>query len=188
MARHVEYVPRKSEQSPMHEVNYAALTHFVRTTLPPKLRRQTDAEDILQETFIEAWQCNDSSSDGAANSMVWLRTVAKRKIIDCARRCGTRKRASDAVEPQQIDRRSISSSELAPSIFLEKQEAERILSDALSALSVRHRNAILLRFFDQLSYSDVAKELEISPKAAQMLVKRATVQLRRIIGRQSRVI
>ena len=181
--------PPDSERSRDLHANYPALSRFVQSKLPPELRRLTDADDILQETFIEAWRYGASSYGAhvSATSIVWLRTVAKRKIIDWVRHRGARKRASDNNEPLAIHDCSESASTPAPGSDLEKQEAERILLDALEQLSPRHRMVIRLRFFEQLSFEGVAQELDVSTKAAQMLVKRATVRLKRIIGRQSRV-
>lgn len=187
-------IPSDPERSRLLHTNYHALSRFVQARLPADLRRLTDAEDILQETFIEAWRYGASSykAHASSSSIVWLRTVAKRKIIDWVRRHSANKRAGDRAISQETPKCHLASTkprieQLAPSSNLEREEAERILSDALAELSRRHRTAIRLRFFEQLPFDDVGTELGVSSKAAQMIVKRATLKLKRIIGRQSRV-
>ena len=161
------------------EASYEALYQFVRSTFPLKLKRWTDAEDILQETLIEAWKYGNSNPDSSPSSISWLRTVARRKIIDCIRRYATQKRSIELQEPLQFDVDSEGVHAPEPSARLEQLEAGLILAEAISQLSTRHRKAISMRFFEGLTYADVADGLDITPRAAQMLVRRSIENLRR---------
>src|SRR5262249_5243187 len=60
---------------------------------------------------------------------------------------------------------------------LEREEVARIVRSAIAALARRQRTALELQFLDR-SYSEIAAELHMTPKAAKSLLYRARLQLR----------
>jgi len=67
-------------------------------------------------------------------------------------------------------------------------QVETHLNDAIEALGEADRNALLLRYFQQRSISDVAASLGTSEEAAQKRVERAVEKLRRYFGRRGVVV
>lgn len=70
----------------------------------------------------------------------------------------------------------------SPSQFLEQAEIEKYVIDAINTLHERRRVAILLRIVHDLEYDEIARTMEISDRAARILVSRAREELRGILG------
>src|SRR5258707_3168423 len=64
-----------------------------------------------------------------------------------------------------------------PSRPLEREEVSRVVRSAIAGLAYRQRTALELQFQD-CSYSEIADELCMTPKAAKSLLYRARLQLR----------
>lgn len=166
---------------------YKVVHRFILSRTPNSL--QGDTDDILQETYATAWQNVDqlaSKQESAVTS--WLLTVAKRKLVDRVRTNNADKRGGQALVQSTADCAVLPPSRIrTPSSVMARRESSEILNEALTSLSERHRSAIQLRYFRRLSHADVAREMGLSAKAAQMLTKRAVSKLREAIGRQSRL-
>jgi len=169
--------------------NYGTVRHWISTNISNSIARQTDADDVMQETFAEACRnADDLAKKDDKAALNWLSLVARRKLIDRFRRAGAKRRKaveSRSVTPDGVDIPAMIST---PSSFVARREAKELLIRALSQLSDRHRLAIRLRFFEDRPYSEVSEQLEISVEAAQMLTKRALRKLKETLGNRSRLL
>lgn len=59
-----------------------------------------------------------------------------------------------------------------------------VIDEAMDALNERDREAVLLRFFENLSLADVGEKLSLSPDAARMRVERALQKLHRLLAKR----
>ena len=169
--------------------HYDRLRQFVSSCMPTKLRLETDPDDILQETYTVAWPSNDTVTISEKNEkMRWLRTVARRKLIDRVRHVSRAKRNDGQRPTLHHNEDNINSRVRTPSSFAAQREAAEILEEAIGSLSDRHQSVIRLRFFEGRSFANVADELKLTVPAAQMLTKRAVNKLREALGSGSRFI
>lgn len=107
------------------------------------------AEDIVQETLLRAWQhAADLTVEGARP---WLFTVARRLVVDSARR--GRSRPMDAAVPIVAD--------LSTSDEIDAALDACLLADALAALSPAHRQVLVEGFYRGRSTTEIACELHI---------------------------
>ncbi|MEO1060266.1 MAG: sigma-70 family RNA polymerase sigma factor [Actinomycetota bacterium] len=152
-----------------HEARFRAL--YERTLpvvygflLPRASGDRSLAEDLTGETFAAAAA---AFRDGRAEEVTesWLRTVAKRRLIDHWRR--------EAVARRHIvllaDRRVTEAPDLA--------ERQGIV-EALGRLDEDQRRALVLRHMDGHSVGEVAELLGRTPKATESLLSRARVAFR----------
>jgi RNA polymerase sigma-70 factor (ECF subfamily) len=107
-----------------------------------------EAEDVMQEIFIQVWQNPGAFLSGRGSLGGWLVVVARNRAIDKLRR----RRPSDPVELFSLP----SSTNLA-------QESERELlldrvRQAMADLSQEQRNSIELAFFEGLTHSEIAEK------------------------------
>ncbi len=170
--------------------NYDLVLGYIDSSMPDSMRDFADADDILQETYTAAWQNFDSFSEKDSGSFSgWLKTIAKRKLIDRIRMFNSKKRGGVRVTRQIVssDGRSMQADDCAardrsPSSEVASIEARDMLNESLGKIPERHKRAIRLRYFDCRSLADVAKEMSLSVDATHMLLKRATVSLRNAMG------
>lgn len=117
------------------------------------LRDRSEAEDVLQETFVTAWRRASSFDPAAASPMTWLVVIARSRAIDRVR--STRVlRASGPIE----DAPEIEDAAPSPYEAAEQSDETRRLETCLSGLDRESSSAIRRAFFEGITYEDLARE------------------------------
>jgi RNA polymerase sigma-70 factor, ECF subfamily len=135
---------------------------------------EQDVEDVVQETFLRAYD-HLSQFDGRASFGSWLYRIAANSSLDLLR---FRKRSaeSDIDDPSLPPHSSPSPERLAMS-----GEVRERLAEAMQELSSAERTAFVLRHFEGLSIEDVSRALDCQAGAAKHSVFRAVQKLRRAL-------
>jgi RNA polymerase sigma-70 factor (ECF subfamily) len=170
------------------------LRRMIDRRLDPALARRVDASDIVQDVLLEASRrLNDYLHNPAMPFPLWLRHIARDRIIDAHRRHRQAQRRSlDREQPILLaafaDRSSIDLAaqlldpEATPASAAIRHELERRLEAAVASLDEDDREIILMRHFEQLSNQDVAAVLGLSEAAASMRYLRALRRLRALLA------
>ena len=134
-----------------------------------------DVEDILQETFVRAFQSIERFEWQDEDSFYrWLSGIAKRVILIAARQY----RGMKGIElARATPERSTS-----PSQVLRREERLQRLEDSIRCLSGDHREVILLARIDGLTIKEISERMSRSPAAVKQLLSRALRQLRQTFG------
>ena len=153
------------------------LLALIRLRLGKDLRSRLESRDILQATFLKSLEhLNDLNGNETRSLMAWLARIAEHEIRDCAdfhhrqRRDAARESALDDAAPLPALTRSALSR-----VILNEQAAQ--LETALESLSETHREVIVLRKFEELSFVEIATRLGKSEDACRMLLARAMTAL-----------
>ncbi|MEZ6091880.1 MAG: sigma-70 family RNA polymerase sigma factor [Pirellulaceae bacterium] len=158
--------------------------------LPDRLRGRVDASDIVQQTLLKAWR-GESQFNGQTHEqrLAWLRMIVKNTIRDQQRRLfGTDKRdmrreqlAGDVFADGDpgLDEVAVAR-EPSVSAALIDAEQRLALERSLMQLSSEHRRVIELRHFKDLSFAEIADEMNKSEPAIRMLWVRALRNLQKI--------
>ena len=158
------------------------------------LARRVDASDVIQDVLLEAnRRLRDYLKDPRLPFHLWLRQLAKDRIIDMHRRHRAAQRRSVDRErpmtaPEFADRSSwdlaaqLRDPELTPAATSIRKELEQRFRLAMDDLDEDDREVLLMRHIEHLGNSDVAEALEITPAAAGMRHLRALRRLRRVLG------
>jgi RNA polymerase sigma-70 factor (ECF subfamily) len=167
---------------------------MVEMRLDRALAKRVDASDVVQDVLLEASQrLADYIRDSKMPFHLWLRQLAKDRVIDMHRRHrGAQRRSVDRerplASPEFADRSSIDLAaqlpdrELTPAAANIRRELEHRFLRALDDLTDEEREIILMRHYEQLGNSEVALALGITPPAAGMRYLRALRRLRGILG------
>ena len=169
------------------------LRRVIDLRLDPVLGRRVDASDIVQDVLIEANQrLTDYLKKPDMPFHLWLRHLAKDRIIDTHRRHRTAQRRS--IDREQAVHRPAWADESEHSLVAQlidpektpaseavQGELARRLAAALNELSEDDREIILLRHHEQLANQDVAKLLDLTEAAASMRYLRALRRLRGVL-------
>jgi RNA polymerase sigma-70 factor (ECF subfamily) len=134
------------------------------------------AEDLVQETFVRAYNAFDRLPDDS-RVRPWLHQILANLCIDEANRC---KREHD-----KTARAAVEFAARRPSLSLEDELGLDIdntaLGVALAGLPDTHRDAIEKRFVDELGYDEIAEGTGVSETNARARVSRARSALRRAL-------
>ena len=131
------------------------LLSYIRLKLGRSLRERLESRDILQATLLKSFQHLDEFRGADGQSlMAWLARIADREIVDRAdyhhrqRRDAGRESPIDDHPELTARVRSVLSQ-----VILDEQAARAPLEAALDSLSDAHRQIILLRKFEELSFA-----------------------------------
>lgn len=136
---------------------------------------ELEVEEILQETFVRAFQSIERFKWQEEDSFYrWLSGIAKRVILIAARQYRGKRKTELAREIPVIG--------TSPSKALRREERLLRLQDAVKCLSGDHREVILLARIDGLTVNEIAEQTNRSPAAVKQLLSRALRKLRQTFG------
>ncbi|MGN6110257.1 MAG: RNA polymerase sigma factor [Kofleriaceae bacterium] len=154
---------------------YGKIVHTVSYRV---LKDRERAEDVMQETFMKAYETIDTLQDPRRLG-AWLKSIAWNKCFDILR-AEKRAHAHRTTLAQQVV-----SHDAAPTMeALASHEERRALQDCLDALPPEKRAAVLGRFFAQLEYRELAAATGESPDTLRIRVGRAMPDLRECLERK----
>jgi RNA polymerase sigma-70 factor (ECF subfamily) len=169
------------------------LRRLVHQRLDPALARRVDASDIVQDVLLEVNQrIADYLKKPDMPFHLWVRHLAKDRIIDAHRRHRLAQRRSNDKEqpiarPAWADESNASfvaqfvDAEATPGTEAIRQELSRKLSNAIDELDEGDREIVLMRHQEMLSNQDVAAALGVTEAAASMRYLRAVRRLKAVL-------
>jgi RNA polymerase sigma-70 factor (ECF subfamily) len=160
---------------------------YIRMRMGQSLRQRLESRDILQATLLKSFQHLGEFRGTDGRSLVaWLARIADREIADRADYHHRQRR--DAGQEASLDDHSDLAVRVR-SVLSQVILDERIgtLEAAMDSLSEVHRQVILLRKFEELSFAEIARRLGKSEDASRMLFARAMTALTlTLAGQQGR--
>ena len=177
-----DLIRRAQEGSPealnaLYERCAGRLLAYVRLRLGREMRGRLESRDILQAALVKSLEhLHQLKADNTASLMGWLARIADNEIRDRADYYQRQRRdaARDVPLEDQAPVPALTRSALSRVILDEQAEQ---LEAALESLSPAHREVILLRKFEELSFADIARRLGKSEDACRMLLARAMTAL-----------
>jgi RNA polymerase sigma-70 factor (ECF subfamily) len=117
-----------------------------------------DANDVLQNAFIKAWQALDNFH-GDAKLLTWLSRIAINESLDFMRRQKNLTLVStDDADLGVADR-------LMADDYFDGDETQAQLQEAIASLPDVQRTVFQLRYFDEMKYSEISRLLDTSEGA-----------------------
>jgi RNA polymerase sigma-70 factor (ECF subfamily) len=132
---------------------------------------RADAEDVVQETLIGAYQ-GLRRFDGRASVKTWLKRILVRQA---ARAWNRAKRGRSMLPIEAADMSPPSRAKTSASVVVDQKID---VAAVVRTLAQEHREVIVMREFDQMSYSEIAEVLEIPIGTVESRLHRARAELR----------
>ena len=134
-----------------------------------------EARDIVQELWVAALRARPEAGD-AVNVRAWLYRVATRRALD---RISMRRRRSEllAAHAGELDPSSLPAADAALDRLSEAAAAR--VRKGVAELPRRQRDAVWLRWIEELDYATIARRMGSSPEAARANVYQGMKKLRR---------
>ena len=167
----------KSDPDAMRQIVEQHQDHIYR--LVYRMVGETEvAQDVVQDTFLKAFQNLDAVQNGRALSQ-WLRQIAVNLVRD---RWKTRKETRP-FEEEQFEAPRSKSSPLSQTMA---RETETRIQAALMKLPDDYREAFVLKHIEELDYQTISTTLNTSVSAAKVRVHRACKMLRDLLPEYAR--
>ena len=126
------------------EALYWKIRHFV--------MYHEDADDILQNVFLKAWNSLDTFK-GQSKLSTWLFRIAINEALDFLR-----KQKTTAVGDDDMSQ----ASHLMADDYFDGDEVQALLQEAVATLPEVQRAVFCLRYYDEMKYAEMSKLLEKS--------------------------
>lgn len=144
------------------------------------------AEDLAQEVFMRVYRARERYIP-AAKFSTWLFTITHNVASNAIRKLTRRKEVnltnspSGKVPVRPLDSMAKDSSGLMPTRLTARKETKIIVEQAVQSLSERQRMAMLLKYFEGMSYIEIAASMKLSTQAVKSLLSRARGNLCEIL-------
>src|SRR5438309_1829684 len=129
---------------------------------------ETDAEDMVQETFLRAWK-QIGKFDGRATFGTWLHRICTNVSLDHLRLRQRRQTAQPVFHPgeEQADPLAgVAADSPSPERLAMSSQVSAILGPALQELTEMERVAFILRHYEGLGIEEISVTLGVLPGAA----------------------
>lgn len=145
------------------------------------LGERTEAEDAAQETFLRAYS-NLIKYDQARSFKTWLLSIASNHCIDRLRK---RRMLLLSIDEPMPDTLALASDEPLPEHAAMSNERSRELQRMLDQLAPEYRGAVVLRYWYDYSYAEIAELLDSTESAIKSRLFRARQMLAEQLSSQS---
>lgn len=143
------------------DISFSALVHQYSEQLYWKIRHivlsHEDANDVLQNTFIKAWQ-NLDTFQGKSSISTWLYRIAINEALDLLRK-------QKAAENISADENLGVANKLMADEYFDGDETQALLQQAVAMLPEVQRTVFTMKYFDDMKYSEISKILNTSEGA-----------------------
>jgi RNA polymerase sigma-70 factor (ECF subfamily) len=152
---------------------------YVRLRLGPELSARLEPADVLQEIYLQAhkdFQTFQLREKGSFSG--WLYRIADHRLRDLASyfSADKRKALNQAARGSAVLER-LTVEERGPATECDRRERHVALAESLTALADLEREALLLRFFHDLTLDAIADRLETSEPTVRRALVRGQVKL-----------
>ena len=140
------------------------------------VRNTSDAEDVVQDVFAQAWRTAPNYEASRGTVAGWLLMMARTRAIDRLRSRQTRRDAGPEPDPERVPSNAVP----VPEQIIADQQAARVRG-AMIALPAEQKTVLELAYFEGLSQSEIAERLQIPLGTVKTRIRSALALLRRSV-------
>ena len=140
------------------------------------VRNSSDAEDVVQEVFSQAWRTAPNYQPARGTVAGWLLMMARTRAIDRLRSRQARRDAADGADLDGLP------ADVAPvsEQLIASQQAARV-REAMMTLPVEQRAALELAYFEGLTQTEIAERTQTPLGTVKTRIRTALTSLRRSV-------
>ncbi len=142
------------------------------------LHSRQEAEDVLQDVFLQVWNRAADFDETRGRPFTWLVTLARSRAIDRLRSLGSRERVAQNAAREVIEETSDAMEDAI------RSEEGRVVRHALQELPEDQRHALELAYFEGLTQSEIASQLETPLGTVKTRMRSGMTKLRELLGNQ----
>ena len=142
-------------------------------------RDRGQAEDALQEIYVNVWRAAGGFDAARAQPLTWLTSIARNRAIDSLRRQQAQPRLSSGEQDEDEDVYDRAADDQpGPLELLQRVSDARALGACMEMLSAQQRQSVALAFYDGLSHAEVAARLHEPLGTVKSWVRRGLLALK----------
>ena len=137
---------------------YAQYASVVLALLTKMLRSPAEAEELLQEVFVELWRRAPQFDCKRGSVIAWVVTIARSRALDAIR---ARKRRHGDRQFQYSEGDALVTERRRPDLMVSSTRWHQALRQAFQRLSAEQRAVLELSYFQGMSHGQIAETLEL---------------------------
>ncbi len=146
------------------------------------LHDRQEAEDVLQETFLQVWRRAGDFDEARGRVFTWLVTIARSRALDRLRALGSRAKLADEVMAHSSEPVGDAAEDAL------KSEQGTIVREALAELPEEQRRALFLAYFEGLTQTEISARLGEPLGTVKTRMRSGLMKLRELLRQKSRVL
>jgi len=161
---------------------YRKFSGLLYTTIHRVLNDHQDTEDIMQEVLVQVWQKAHLYEPAKGKPLTWVTTLARNRAIDRIRSKQRRSRLntdfeleSKTVQPEFVE---------DTSDILISKESDQVVQSAVMELTPEQQQAIQLAYFNGLTQSEIADQLNEPLGTVKARIRRGVQRLEQVVKRR----
>ncbi|HET6528697.1 MAG TPA: sigma-70 family RNA polymerase sigma factor [Balneolaceae bacterium] len=145
------------------------------------VKKREEAEDVLQEVFVNIWNKADSFDENRGNVYSWIVTLARNKAIDHLRSKAykTQQKASISIHEPLFTLKGDKADPLETTIFSDRAE---LVKKALNEIPESQKEVIKIAYFRGLTQSEIAEQLDIPLGTVKTRTRQGMIKLKSILA------
>lgn len=143
------------------------------------LNSKEDIEDLVQDVFLKTYT-NIQSFDTDLRFSPWVYRIAHNEFVNALRKRTRFPRAS--VDPDTILPFIVAKETTDGSAY--EAELRVMIQEALSQLDSKYREPLILFYYEDMTYQDIAEVLRIPPATVGVRIKRAKDKLKAVYDKK----
>jgi RNA polymerase sigma-70 factor (ECF subfamily) len=141
--------------------------------------RVHDAEEVLQDAWLQAWRRADTWEPERGTVAAWLLTLARSRAIDRIRSVASRLRAETAAPPPDA-----AGAGDEPAAGAARSELREHVSAALATLTPPQREVLVLAYFGGFSQTEIAERVGAPLGTVKSWTKQGLMRLRESVPQE----
>ncbi|HXC72173.1 MAG TPA: sigma-70 family RNA polymerase sigma factor [Pyrinomonadaceae bacterium] len=142
------------------------------------LGNREEAEDVLQEVFLQVWRKADDFDETRGRPFTWLVTLGRSRGIDRLRTLASRERVAEAGAREASEEVSDAASDAF------RSEQRGLVNTALAQLPDEQKGPLMLAYFDGLTQSEIATHLGAPLGTVKTRMRTGLIRLREMLAGQ----
>lgn len=144
----------------------------------------TDAQEALSRSSIKAWEKWQDYAGKVTNPKAWLTRLTYNLCMDMHRERSRELGGIESLENDGVQEEEYIASNIpSPESEVLNRERDIYIRAAINALPANLRIAFILRYYQEMSYSDIAQQLAISNDNARKRVQQARTILKKKLNK-----
>jgi len=139
----------------LYKIYYQKVYSLARATL----KNDADAEDILQQTFIQAWRNISRLEDNAAFN-TWIQRITLNQCYSLMRKSKPDLSIDDENDEHGV--LELESELILPEVYAQREDLKIRLGRIIAGLSEVQRQTVQLFYFDNMSVEEIARIMDCS--------------------------
>ena len=169
---------RRGDQAAFEQL----LDHYQKPVYHQALRlvgNPEDAADVTQEVFLKVWK-HLPSFRGESSFSTWLYRLTDNAALDLIRR-EKKRRGDSSLDDEEGALTLPADPAPTPHQAIEQKELHQAVAEGLAQLSEEHRQVLVMREINGLSYEQIGSILDLSPGTVKSRLARARISLAKFL-------